>query len=180
MRAWSSTLPMTLSFLQISTSPSCTFVNTTTSTMLHCLHLPRTPVMVTQSLLAPQTLQHTMSQSSLIQLINEKNISRSSGRISRNVTHLDSRGANVRIGLTCTASLVMFFAFQVCSISPYPYLSVYKFLGSAVAIEQSFSSGKDTISICCTSLQPKTIHMVMVLKHHLHQMCEGNTIVDLE
>ena len=49
-------------------------------------------------------------------------------------THLDGGGANMRIGLTYTTLLVMFFTFQVCSISPYPHSSVYKFLGSAVAI----------------------------------------------
>ena len=41
----------------------------------------------------------------------------------------------MRIGLTCTAWLVMFSAFQVCSISPCTHLSVYYFLGSAIAIE---------------------------------------------
>ena len=73
----------------------------------------------------------------------------------------------------------MFFAFQVYNISPYPYSSVYKFLGSAVAVKQIFSSGRDTISICCASLQPETIYTVIVLKHH-HQMCKGNIIIDLE
>jgi len=63
------------------------------------------------------------------------------------VTHLDGGGANARIGLTCTASLVMFFAFQVHSISPYTHSSVYNFLGSAVAVERIFSSSRDTISI---------------------------------
>jgi len=74
----------------------------------------------------------------------------------------------------------MFFAFQVRSISPYTHSSVYNLLGSAVAVEQIFSSGRDTISIRCVSLQPKTIHTVMVLKHHLRRMREGKTIIDLE
>ena len=41
------------------------------------------------------------------------------------------------------------------------------FIGSAVAVECIFSSGRDTISIRCASLQPETICTLMVLKHHL-------------
>ena len=47
--------------------------------------------------------QHAMKQSFLIQSTNWKSISRSSTRISRSVIHLDGRGANARIGPTCTA-----------------------------------------------------------------------------
>ena len=52
------------------------------------------------------------------------------------------------------------------------------FLGSAVAVERIFSSGRDTISIRRASLQPETIRTLMVLKHHLHQVREreGNVI----
>ena len=45
-----------------------------------------------------------------------------------------------------------------------------KFLGSAIAIERIFSSGWDTISLHCASLQPDTIRTLMVLKHHLRRM----------
>ena len=52
------------------------------------------------------------------------------------------------------------------------------FLGSAVAVERIFSSGRDTISIRRASLQRETIRTLMVLKHHLHQVREreGNVI----
>jgi hypothetical protein len=50
-------------------------------------------------------------------------------------------------------------------------------LGSAVAVKCIFSSGRDTISIRCASLQPETICTLMVLKHHLYRMCEGDTII---
>jgi len=50
------------------------------------------------------------------------------------------------------------------------------FIGSAVAVECIFSSGRDTISIRCASLQPETICTLMVLKHHLHRTCEGKVI----
>jgi len=71
----------------------------------------------------------------------------------------------VRIGPTCTTSLVISFAFQVHSILSYSHSSVYPFLGSAVAVEHIFSSGRDTISIHHASLQPDTIQTLMVLKH---------------
>jgi hypothetical protein len=50
-------------------------------------------------------------------------------------------------------------------------------LGSAIAVEHIFSSGRDIISIRHASLQPETIHTLMVLKHHLHWMHEGDTII---
>jgi hypothetical protein len=53
------------------------------------------------------------------------------------------------------------------------------FLGSAVAVERIFSSGRDTISIRRASLQPENIRTLMVLKHHLRRMREG-TVIHLE
>jgi len=50
------------------------------------------------------------------------------------------------------------------------------FLGSAVAVERIFSSGRDTISIRCARLQPETIRTLMVLKHHLRRMHKGKVI----
>ncbi|KAH9976983.1 hypothetical protein BJV74DRAFT_781348 [Russula compacta] len=50
------------------------------------------------------------------------------------------------------------------------------FLGSAVAVECIFSSGRDTISLHCASLQPETICALMVLKHHLCCMHQSNVI----
>jgi hypothetical protein len=44
------------------------------------------------------------------------------------------------------------------------------FLGSAVAVERIFSSGRDTISLRRASLQPDTIRTLMVLKHRLRRM----------
>ena len=37
------------------------------------------------------------------------------------------------------------------------------FLGSAIAVEHIFSSGRDTISIHHASLQPETIHTLIVM-----------------
>ena len=45
--------------------------------------------------------------------------------------------------------------------------SCYSSLGSAVAVEQIFSGGRDTISLHCASLQPGTIHTLMTLKQRL-------------
>jgi len=39
-----------------------------------------------------------------------------------------------------------------------------------------FSSSTNTISTHHASLQPETIRMLMVLKHPLHQVCEGSVI----
>ena len=167
---------MTPYFLQISRSLSCSSTNSTTNTMLHHLDLPRTLVMFMQNLSASQISQHTMRQSVLMPLMNWKSISRLSIRISRNVIHLGGGGVNVRIGLTCTVLHVIFFVFQVRSTSSYYHSSVYTFLGSAVAVECIFSSGRDTISIRCASLQPETIRTLMVLKHRLHRRHEDNII----
>jgi len=82
----------------------------------------------------------------------------------------------VRIGLTCTILLAIFFVFQVCSTLSFCHSSVYTLIGSAVAVERIFSSGRDTISIRRASLQPETIHTLMVLKHHLRWVREGNVI----
>ena len=82
----------------------------------------------------------------------------------------------MRIGPTCTALLVISFAFQVHSILSYSHSSVYPFLGSAVAVEHIFSSGRDTISIRCASLQPDTIQTLMVLKHHIRRTRGVNAI----
>ena len=177
MRAWSLTLPTTPYFLQTSRSPSHSSTNSTMNTMPHHLDLPRTLVMFTQNLSAPQILQHAMRQSVLMPLINWKSISRSSARISRNVICLGGGGANVRIGLTCTILCVIFFVFQVRSTSSYYHSSIYTFLGSAVAVERIFSGGRDTISIHHASLQPETIRTLMVLKHQLHRTHEDNIIV---
>ena len=144
--------------------------------MLHRPYPLATPILLMQNLLAPQISQHAMRWSFLIQSMNWKSISRSSARISRSAIHLDGGGANARVGPVCTASLVISFAFQVRSILSYSHSSVYPFLGSAVAVERIFSSGRDTISICRASLQPDTIRTLMVLKHHIHRTRGGNAI----
>jgi len=144
--------------------------------MLHHPYPPVTPIMLAQNLPAPQISQHAMRWSFLIQLTNWMNIWRSSARISRNAIHLDGGGANARIGPTCTALPVTFFAFQVRCILSYSHSSVYPFLGSAVAVECIFSSSRDTISIRCASLRPETIWTLMVLKHHICQTRKGNAI----
>ena len=167
---------MTPYFLWILTSPSHTSVNITTSTMQCHLHPLGTLIMLASNFLAPQTSQHTMSRSFLIQSTNYMNISRSNARISRSAIHSDDGGASMRIGPTCTILHVTFFAFQVCHVLSYSHSYVYTFLGSAVAIEHIFSSSRDTILTCCASLWPETIHTLMVLKHHFYQMCEGNAI----
>ncbi|KAG1721466.1 hypothetical protein EDD22DRAFT_778871, partial [Suillus occidentalis] len=41
------------------------------------------------------------------------------------------------------------------------------FAGSAVAVEQIFSGGRDTVSMWCTSLKPETIRMLMLVKAKL-------------
>ena len=104
------------------------------------------------------------------------NISRSNARISRSAIHSDGGGASARIGPTCTALHVTFFAFQVRRVLSYSHSYVYTFLGSAVAVERIFSSGRDTISTRRASLQPETIRTLMVLKHHFRQTREGNAI----
>lgn len=40
-------------------------------------------------------------------------------------------------------------------------------LGSSVAVERIFSSGRDTISLRPASLKPETIRRLMLLKHRL-------------
>ncbi|KAK0199204.1 hypothetical protein DFS33DRAFT_1268384, partial [Desarmillaria ectypa] len=40
--------------------------------------------------------------------------------------------------------------------------------GSAVAVERIFSGRRDNISICCASLKPDTIRVLMLVKHRLH------------
>ena len=93
--------------------------------------------------------------------------------------NIDGGGVNVKIGPTCTALHATFFAFQVCSILSYSHSAVYIFLGSAVAVECIFSSSRDTISTRHASLQPETIHMLMVLKHQICQTHKGN-VIDVE
>jgi hypothetical protein len=41
-------------------------------------------------------------------------------------------------------------------------------LGSAVAVEQIFSGGRDTISLRQASLRPETIKVLMLIKKKLH------------
>jgi len=52
------------------------------------------------------------------------------------------------------------------------------YLGSAVAVERIFSSGRDTISLRRASLQPETIRTLMVLKHRLCRMHNRVTTVN--
>lgn len=40
-------------------------------------------------------------------------------------------------------------------------------LGSAVAVEQIFSGGRDTVSLRCASLKPETIRVLMLVKQQL-------------
>ena len=37
-----------------------------------------------------------------------------------------------------------------------------------MAVEHIFSGGRDTISLCCASLKPETIHTLMLVKQCLH------------
>ena len=46
-------------------------------------------------------------------------------------------------------------------------------LGSAVAVEQIFSGGRDTISLHRASLKPDTIHTLMLVKQHLRLACQA-------
>ncbi|KAJ7671779.1 hypothetical protein B0H17DRAFT_948169, partial [Mycena rosella] len=41
------------------------------------------------------------------------------------------------------------------------------FSGSTVAVEHIFSGGRDTISLRCASLKPKTIRILMLVKQCL-------------
>ena len=59
-----------------------------------------------------------------------------------------------------TALHVTFFAFQVRHVLSYSHSYIYTFLGSAVAVERIFSSGRDTISTRRASLRPETIESV--------------------
>ena len=83
----------------------------------------------------------------------------------------------MRIGLTSTILLAIFFVSQVCCLLSSYNSSFHMFLGSAVAVERIFSSGRDTISVHYASVQLETIHTLMVLKHHLCQMHENNVIM---
>ncbi|KAK0237406.1 hypothetical protein EDD85DRAFT_769552, partial [Armillaria nabsnona] len=49
--------------------------------------------------------------------------------------------------------------------------------GSAVALEHIFSSGWDSVSMHCARLQPETIRMLMLVKHHLQKAHEAIDIV---
>jgi hypothetical protein len=56
------------------------------------------------------------------------------------------------------------------------FLNLSKFahgfsVGSAVAVERIFSGGRDTISLCCASLDPETIRTLMLVKQHLCLAC---------
>jgi hypothetical protein len=44
---------------------------------------------------------------------------------------------------------------------------MFKYLGSAVAVERIFSGGRDTISLRRASLHPDTIRILMIGKHRL-------------
>ncbi|EJC97502.1 uncharacterized protein FOMMEDRAFT_99065 [Fomitiporia mediterranea MF3/22] len=41
------------------------------------------------------------------------------------------------------------------------------FTGSSVAVKWIFSSGQDTIAFCCSSLCPRTIRDLIIVKHTL-------------
>lgn len=56
----------------------------------------------------------------------------------------------------------MFFPFLILNSCSHTMIS-----GSAVAVERVFSGGRDTISLRRASLQPDTICMLMLVKHHL-------------
>ncbi|KAG1740285.1 hypothetical protein EDB19DRAFT_1635337 [Suillus lakei] len=47
------------------------------------------------------------------------------------------------------------------------YLILF-FVGSAVAVERIFSSGRDTVSLQRASLKPETIRTLMLVKARLH------------
>ena len=46
-------------------------------------------------------------------------------------------------------------------------------LGSAVAVEQFFSGGRDMISLRRASLEPKTMWILMLVKQQLHLACNA-------
>jgi hypothetical protein len=48
-------------------------------------------------------------------------------------------------------------------------------LGSAVAVEQVFSGGRDTILLQQASLQPETIKVLMLVKKKVHLMQAQST-----
>ncbi|KAF9487968.1 hypothetical protein BDN71DRAFT_1403998, partial [Pleurotus eryngii] len=42
--------------------------------------------------------------------------------------------------------------------------------GSAVAVEHIFSAASDILSLCCASLKPDTIQILMLYKQHISQL----------
>ena len=71
--------------------------------------------------------------------------------------------------LTSLALPGIFFQFLVSSqlIRVSLCLTTVLYVGSAVAVEQIFSRGRDTISLCHASLKPETIRTLMLAKQQL-------------
>jgi hypothetical protein len=91
--------------------------------------------------------QHSINRLKLKLLTNWLNIFKLSAKTSTPATLSNGGGDNVKIGPTSTAWFVMFFVFPVCTAMF--SMDVLKHLpsGSAVAVEQIFSGGRDTISV---------------------------------
>ena len=67
----------------------------------------------------------------------------------------------------CIHLLKIFLLYQVCCLFTSCLYILTHDLGSAVAVERVFSSGRDTISLCRASLMPETIRILMIAKQHL-------------
>ena len=57
--------------------------------------------------------------------------------------------------------------FPVHALFTHIFMSIFFFIGSAVAVERIFSGGRDTISLCRASLKPETIRKLMLVKRRL-------------
>ena len=66
---------------------------------------------------------------------------------------------------------VIFFAYLVCIWYMTFFFSTKLSSGSVVAVKRVFSGGHDTISLCCASLDPQKIEVLMLSKKKLHLLC---------
>ena len=81
----------------------------------------------------------------------------------------DIHNSQTSIGLS-----MIYFLSQVRISSPvqWSYLKlIYHNVGSAVAVKQIFSGGRDTISLHRASLVPNTIQVLMLVKQHFRLAC---------
>ena len=139
------------------------------------------PCLVHQSMLWPLThlrriLHHTFSGRRRQPPMNSMSSSSFLKRILTLAIQSIGGWAIVLNSPTCFGLLMTFFAYLV------PYCVTLKgfaanviVLGSAVAVEQVFLGGHDTISLWWASLQPETIKVLMLVKKKLHLMRAQST-----